>query len=160
MSVNKKDLALNILMGALAIGIVLVSISRFMPKKEEHANFRISEIEKVQVAGIDRSAIGFRSLLGTKESVYCMIFEQTNCDSCIYNGIGDLKALQKEGKSCFALVVHDYLDEFKGYAGTFNFSPFYMLKKKDFYEYFSAEHLPVIVKINNGKVKSFRYITP
>ncbi|NIM11174.1 MAG: hypothetical protein GTO45_04220 [Candidatus Aminicenantes bacterium] len=160
MSGIKKDLALNILMGVLAFGIILVSISRFMPEKEKHENFRISEIEKVQVTGIDSSNIGFRSLVGTNESVYCMIFEQTNCDSCIYHGIEDLKSLQKEGKSCFALLVHDYLDEFKGYAGTFNFSPFYMLKKKDFYEYFSAEHLPVIVKINNGRVKSFRYITP
>jgi len=160
MSISKKDLALNLLMGVLAIGIILVSISRLMPKKEENANFRISEIEKVRVVGIDGSNIGFGSLSGTKETVYCMIFELTNCGSCLYQGIEDLKSLKKEGKSCFALVVHDFFDEFKGFSGTHNFSPFYMLKKKDFYEYFSAEYLPVIVKINNGKVESFRYITP
>ncbi|MGE5344114.1 MAG: hypothetical protein ACM3SY_21825 [Candidatus Omnitrophota bacterium] len=146
--------------GVLVIGIILVIIFRFiLPPKNPNA-VNIKEFEKVSVIDLNGEQVRLADLAKKDQITYCMIFELTNCFSCIQKGIDDLKTLKKEGKSCIALAVHELIDEVNGFSATVEFAPFFMLKKKDFYEYVTTAHLPVMIKLKNGEVESFRYITP
>ena len=41
-----------------------------------------------------------------------------------------------------------------------DFTSFFVLKKQDFYEHIHTPLMPVMIKIKNGNVESYRYITP
>ncbi len=160
MNINKKDLFLDILLGAAAIGIILLGVSKFMLKTKSNSSVMVNEIEKINILGIDGKEKRFTELLKEDTDTYCMIFDLTDCATCIYKGIADLQALKKEKIPCVAIAVHDSIDDVKGYAGIHDFNPFFMMRKKDFYKYVSVLQLPVIIRFNGTDIKSFRYILP
>jgi len=82
-----------------------------------------------------------------------------DCFSCVYKGIEDLKSLKNTGKVCFGLVINNSIEEVKGWASNYESSPFFMIKKLDFFEHIKSVSTPVFVKIAKGKVESYRYIT-
>ena len=98
------------------------------------------------------------SLLNRMEDNYLLIFSFNDCSSCIYRGIDELKTLKKAGKTCIAIVVHDYYEEIKSWSSNQDFSPFMVLKRIDFHEHIKTSSTPVLVKIRDRKIKNAFYI--
>jgi len=158
MKLNKKDLFLNILLGAVAVSLILLSVSKFLLKTKSNSPEMMKEIEKISVVGIDGREKKLTQLLKEDTDTYCMIFGLTDCATCIYKGIGDLQALEKKKNRCIAIAVHDSLDDVKGFAGTYTFGHFFMMSKPDFYKHVAVQHLPVIIRFDGARIKSFFYI--
>lgn len=158
---KKKDLFYNIAIGVVALAIVVVVLFKFiLPGKPAQSGFAFNDLEKITVLDLSGNKLKLADLLSKDESTYVFILELTNCNSCIYQGMEDLMRLKEAGKPCFSIVSHHLIDEVSGWSTTQDFSPFYMLKKHDFYEHIHSPVMPVLAKIRNGKVESFRYIRP
>lgn len=140
------------------IGVVIYKFA--VPGKPDVGAFDIKEFEKMIVLDLDGSEVRLADLAAKDEITYCFIFELSNCYSCIFQGIEDLKRLKNAGKSCLGLAVHHMIDEISGWSANYDFSPFFMLKKENFYEHIRTPVMPVMVQIKNGKIVGFRYIRP
>jgi hypothetical protein len=158
---KKKEWIYNTAIGVVAICIMVVVVFKFvLPEKSRQGGFAVKEFEKITVKDLSGSELQLADLVSKDLSTYCFLFEMTNCYSCIFQGIEDLKKLKAAGKPCVALAVHHLVDEVAGWSANHDFSPFFMLEKHNFYEHIHTPVMPVMVKIKNGKVESFRYIRP
>jgi len=156
---KKKDWFYFAAIGAVVIGIIAVIVFKFvLPGKSQLGGFAVKDLEKIAVMDLSGNKLQLSDLLSKDLSTYCFLFELTGCYSCIFRGIADLKQLKAAGKPCIALAVHHLIDEVAGWSANQDFSPFFMLEKHDFYEYIHTPVMPVMIKIKNGKVESFRYI--
>jgi len=157
-----KETFINIAIAALIIGTVILIIIKFVINKDKDNSmaFRIDDFDTLYLEDLDGHKIKFSKLLDDNRSTFCLIFEMSNCGSCIFEGIEDLKRIKNTGKQCFAVVVHDLVDEVAGWSIHYKFSPFFAMKKVDFYEHIQSPLLPVVVKIKGRKVENFRYIIP
>jgi hypothetical protein len=160
---KSKDIIFSSGIVVLVIAVVVVVFFKFVsgPGRHEHDDsFRIDALDNLVLTDMNNNSIKFPDLLDKNKETYCLLFEMTNCYSCIYYGIEDLKKLKKAGKACMAIVVDDRLYEVVGWSEKQGFSSIFMLGKVDFYDHIRSPTLPVMVKIKDGEVKSFRYITP
>jgi hypothetical protein len=158
---KKTDWFYNAAISAVAIGIIAVFVFKFvLPDKPQQDGFAVREFEKITVIDLSRNELQLADLVSKDLSTYCFLFEMTNCYSCIFQGIEDLKKLKAAGKPCVALAVHHLIDEVAGWSANYDFSPFFMLEKHNFYEHIHTPVMPVMIKIKNGKVETFRYIQP
>jgi hypothetical protein len=157
---KRSDWFFNIGIVALIIGIIVVVLFKFVLNQGPSGQFKIETMSQVQLLDLNKNNLKLTDLLEGESDSYCLIFELTNCYSCIYKGLEDLKILQKSGSNCFAIAINDYADDVEGWSKNHNFSPFFVLKKIDFYKYFQSSLLPVLIKLNKEGVKSYRFITP
>ena len=97
--------------------------------------------------------------LSTNREAYLLLMEPGNCPPCIHKGLEDLRGLQKAGKHCLVIVVHNWPEEVKGWAQNYDFSPFYVIPQNSFYEAFHVAYLPALLKVQNSRLKNIRYIT-
>ena len=100
------------------------------------------------------------NLISKDKTSYCLIFDMNDCYSCILKGIDDLKALKGSGMNGFGLAVHDSTDEVAGWSKNYGFSPFFVIKKFNFYNHVHTSITPVLVKFDKGVVENYRFILP
>ena len=156
---SNRFIYIGIVILLIAIVIVLQVKFKFFTKANSRDSFKIDEIENIFIKDLNGSDLKLSELLSKNEVTFCLVFELSNCGSCILDGLEDLKKLQDEKTQCIALIVHDIVDEVSGWSVHQDFTPFFAMKKRDFYEYIQSALLPVIVKFKNGKVIKYRYIT-
>ena len=158
---KNRNLLYNIGIVVVLIAISLVVYYRFLATKPTaKSDVAIKKIETLTVIDTSGTEIKFSRLLGKGESTYLFLFEMDDCYSCIYKGMRDLVQLKKDGKNTAALVIHELIDEVDGWSAKQDYAPFFMIKKTTFYDHISISITPVIMKIADGKVESFRYIKP
>lgn len=158
---KKKDWFYNAAISVVVIGIIAVFLIKFvLPDKSKQHGFTVKEFEKISVMDLSGNELQLSDLVSKDLSTFCFLFELSNCYSCIFQGIEDLKKLKAAGKPCVALAVHHLIDEVAGWSANHDFSPFFVLEKHNFYEHIHTPVMPVMIKIKNGKVESFRYIRP
>ena len=155
---KKSEILYSIAIGALALGIILVIIFKFVIKQKPQESFALNNLDEINVIDLNGNHLKLVDYLGKDEVSYLLIFQLNDCFSCIYRGMNDLKELQQAGKQCLGLAVHDYPEEVSGWSAQQDFSPFLMLKRLDFFEHVRCAHTPVFVKIVKGKIASYRYI--
>ncbi len=160
---KSKDIIFSSAIVVMLIAVVVVVVFKFVlspgPVRQEKS-FGIDALDNLVLIDMNNNSFKFPDLLDKNKETYCLIFEMTNCYSCIYYGIEDLKKLRKAGKDCMAIAVDDRLHEVAGWSEKQGFSPFFMLGKVDFYDHIHSPTLPVMVKIKDGEIKNFRFITP
>ncbi|MGD2090612.1 MAG: hypothetical protein PVH61_30850 [Candidatus Aminicenantes bacterium] len=155
---KKSDVLYVIVVGVLLVGIVLLVIFKFVLKPQE--SFSITHIDELKVTDLNGTEVKLIDILSTVDEAFCLIFNlNSDCFSCVYKGIEDLKNLKNAGKVCFGLVIHNSIDEVRGWASNYEFSPFLMIKKLDFFDHIKSVSTPVFVKISKDNVESYRYIT-
>lgn len=153
---KKSDILLYFAMGVIFAGIIIVVIFKFVLVPKE--SFAIHNMDKIIVSDLEGNKINFLEFLKKDDTTYGLIFGLYDCGSCIYKGIEDLKVLKNAGKSCFGLVVHDNIEEAKGWATHYNFLTILVLKRLVFFENIKCVKTPVLVKFVKGKISSYRYI--
>jgi len=156
----KTERLYNIAIGVLLVGITVLFISKFGLKQSPQESFAIKEIDRIMVTDLMGNEIPLSKWYSNEEPVYFLIFDLKDCFSCISRGLEEFKSLKTAGKSCFGLVVDDYYQEVSVWASNYEFLTFLVLKRPEFYQHIKSVVTPVIVKIENGKADSYRYITP
>jgi len=156
---KRSERFFNIGIPVLAIGIIALLIVKFALNKKPQ-DFSIKDPAGISVLDLKGTIVSLSSLFDDEKGTYCLLFELTNCNTCIVKGLSDLIQLEKAGERCIAIVIHDLPEEVAGWSKFQEFSSFYILKKIDFFNYIQSALLPVFFKINAGKVEMFRFITP
>lgn len=140
--------------------IAAVIVFKFVIPGDNPNQFKIENTEEIVLTDLDGNSVALESLLRHHDSTFCLLFELSSCYSCIYNGLVDLKTLKDSGNHCIAVAVHDRLDDIEGWSEKQEFSPFFMLKKVDFYRHIHSPVLPVLIQLTGHTVKKFKYILP
>jgi hypothetical protein len=151
---------LNLAIGVMIVFIIGLVIFKFVLPKQSGGPFRFEEFEKISVTDLNGNEMKLSQLVSADEITYILILELTDCNSCILKGIDDLKRLKGAGRQCLCLVVNDLLNEVRGWSVHMEFSPFFAIKKVDFYEHVHTAATPVMVKIKDNEIAGFRFIKP
>lgn len=158
---KKSDLFYTIAIVVLIVLIIAVVLFKFvLREKNPQETFRIRSFEEITVIDLNGSEIKLPQLMAEDQSTYCIMFRITDCFSCVFESIQELIHLKNSGKSCIGLIIHDRLDEVNGFTANYEFSPFFMITRVAFYDYIKSPITPVLVKIKNNKVESYRYFMP
>jgi len=158
---KKSDLFYTIAIAALVVLIIAVALFKFVIlERNPQETFQVKGFEEITVIDLNGSEITLPQLMTEDQSTYCVMFRITDCFSCVFESIQELIHLRKSGKACIGLIIHDRLDEVSGFTANYEFSPFFMITRVAFYEHFKSPITPVLAKIQNNKVESYRYFTP
>ena len=155
---NKKQLLLNISIGIAILAVLAVVLVKFVLPWKSGNQYQFRDFEKIVVYNTDGKTIPLSSIVSKAESTYCFLFNMNDCFTCIAKGIEDLESLKKSGKKAIGLMVHDNIKEVKGWASTYEFSPFYSIKRSEVYEHIILPKLPVMLEIKNNEIENIRYI--
>jgi len=158
--VNTRDRFFTIGIAVLLLCIAAVVIFKFVLPRKPVDSFHVNKTEQLTVVDLDGNEIKFSDILSKDESSYCLLFSLKDCYSCIFRGLEDLTNLRRAGKNCFGLVIDDNYKDVDIWAANYEFTPFLVLKRVDFYEHIKSVVTPVLVKFENGNVDSFKYIMP
>jgi len=120
--------------------------------------FNIDDSEAIMLLDMNETSVPMAELFGG-DTHYVLMLDLSNCDTCIYNGLNDLKSLRANGSTCSIIIVHDWIQETRSWSVHADGLPVYMLKRPDYYAYVRATQLPVLATIKNGKIEAFRVIT-
>lgn len=155
--VRKNDFFFYVVFAVLVIAVIAVVIYKFIIRVPESEAFRIKEPENINLTDLDGRVLGLTSMLNKDKDTYWLFFELDNNQSLINRGLQVLRQMQANGKDCIATAVHDSIDEVRNWSTGNDFSPVYVIEDIDFYRSFYCGILPVIVKINKGKVKEYKH---
>lgn len=159
--VDIKNRIYTILIIVISVAIIFVLLYKFVIKRAPAIEVpEIKNSEKITVQTLEGIEIKLFERIGKTAECYCLFFELSNCQSCIYEGIMELENLEKNGKTCFGITIHDWYEEIRGWSQHYKLKTFFVLKKVAYYEYMHAPHLPLIIKFKEGKIDSYKYITP
>ncbi|MCI0470823.1 MAG: hypothetical protein L0Y73_04110 [Candidatus Aminicenantes bacterium] len=155
----QKNKIYNILIFVFACGLVFVLVYKFVIRKPAVIEGpRIDNPQDVIVYTLDGNETNLAESIGDKGDCYCLFFEISNCHSCILKGIYELENLEKNGKKCLGIALHDWLDDIKGWSQNYKLKTFLMIKKIVFHENFSVPYLPLLIRFKDGKIYSYQYI--
>lgn len=156
-----RERLLDFVIIILALAIVFILFLKFNPlEKKNKFSVSIDNIESVKVMDLHSESIKLIDAMNSSEETFCMIFELTNCFSCILKGLEDIKNLRTNGNESIIILVHDNFEDFKGWTISKNINFAYLMKKSDFYNHLNIPTLPAILKFKENKLRSFRFITP
>jgi len=150
----------NMGISILCVMIILIAFLRFGLPNKKTIPLTIEEIDEIECTNLNSETIKLVDLLQKSNEVYLLLFEQTNCYSCVYEGIEDIKSIQAAGNEGFAVLINDYFENVKGWSASQNISFVYQLKKSDFYKHIHVAYLPVLIKFKHKQIRNFRYIIP
>jgi hypothetical protein len=153
-----RDFLLNTAIITLILAVIVVVIFKFFIKPTPQESFKFNDIEQLTVQDLSANPIKLVDILDENKETYVLLLELRDCGSCIYAGIEDMIRLKKAGNPAIIIPVHERVDEIVGWSGSYDFSPFYMMKTAMFYQQIKCATLPVIVKIKNRKVTGYRDI--
>jgi hypothetical protein len=147
---------INILLAVLTICLAFVIGYRIAARRQHLPDFQ--KMASMRLVTLEENEKAFADLLGDEES-FMLFFELSNCPPCISRGLNELRELKKNGKNAYAVVIHNWADEWIHWARNVDFSPIYMLKKESLEREFFFPYLPVLVRLKNRKVYDYKYIT-
>jgi hypothetical protein len=160
MDKKQFDIFFYIAAGLLIVGILYTGANKFLLKKPIVDSFRIDSIDSIAITDLEKRRIQLNDLFSAEGVHYILLFGLADCPPCIYQGFQELAELEKAGRDCFGLVVHNIIDEVGGWSSSNTVNTIYMLDKVSFYENFHCASTPVLIKIKNRKVEHYRYIHP
>jgi len=117
----------------------------------------VTEMNMRDLAG---DTVNLATRLSPRGATWLMFFGLDQCYSCVARGLADLTLLRKRGEHCLAVAVHPNLDEVKGWLTHESFRPIFVISRAAFLNHVECRSLPVILRMENGRVTSCAYPTP
>lgn len=155
-----KEFWFIIITACLVIAIILVVLFKFIIVRKEPGVLTIDRLDSIIVYDLHEKPNKLIDLFNRDKNTYLLLFELDNCYSCIFKGMNELNRLRRAGEHCIAIAVHDYIPDVVGFSQVQDFSPFFVLKKIDFYRHIHVSYMPVFFILFKGKVINSRFITP
>ena len=149
----------NYLLVVFSIVLIIVVLFKFVIKKGNPSNFSM-DVAAITITSLDRAQIKLIDLVKNKSDTYILVFKLNDCYSCIAKGIEDIQNLHTSGHEYVSIVIHDSLYDIQGFAETFPKVVFYQMTTADQYEHIRSPIFPVVVKLKNDKVVTYKYVTP
>lgn len=156
---SKKDKLFYSIVGIFLIAIIVIGSYKFILNKNSANPPQIERADEIVITTLNGMKTSLANLINDDGETYCLILEIYNCSSCIYKGLSEMENLEKSGKDCFCLVVHDWPSEVSGWSKHYDFQNFVSVKKSVFYKHCHSPYLPVLIKFQKGKLKSYRFIS-
>jgi hypothetical protein len=154
---KKRDVQYMFAILALITAIIVLVYFKFIRKQESAVSF--DNPEKITVSTIGNNLLSLSDIIDNSGELFLVVFNFDDCYSCISRGIFDLISLKKAGKKCAALVVHDNIDEIRGWSEKQDFSPFYVIKKNVYFEHIKSPHTPVLIHFKDGEIRKYHFIS-
>lgn len=153
---QNKDILLDSAIIILATLILIVCYFRFI--RREKNSFECRSFEEIKI--IDRKGNEKRiiELLNPNGETYVLFLEINSCPSCIQKGFNELKSLMDERKAAFAVVIHDWFEEWSSWVAGYESFPIYLMRRETYHNYIFSPYMPVLVKFNKNKVAKYRYV--
>ena len=156
---SKKDLLINVIIIVLVILLTIIVLYKFVLNSNNETFVKIENLNQIIFKDFNEKTNTMKSLLSDKCDNYFLIFEINDCGSCISKGIENLKYFKDRGQNTVAIIIYDRPSELLGWAKNYSFKKFITISKKDFYNYFNCQYLPVFFNISKNRIKSIKYIT-
>lgn len=153
-----SEKAIDYLLLILSIVLILIVISKFIIK-DNKAPFSMN-VNRITISSLDGTHIRLADMLTNKGDIYVLVFRLNDCYTCLAKGIADMQDLSRSGSDYICLVIHDNLEDIKGFAQIFPEINFHQITTKEQYENIRSPYFPIIVMLRNKKVINYRFITP
>lgn len=158
---KRLNLLVNTAIILLMAGIIALIVFKYaLPSRKSKIEVGFKDYNNISVLDLMGNQIKLPDIMAKDETVYCLVYDLNNCYTCIYKGIEDMRSLKKAGKKTMILVLNDFVDTVRGHAGLYDYSPFFALRKTEFYEHFQIPLLPAVIQVKNGKILKGIFITP
>jgi hypothetical protein len=153
--ISSKNL-LNLGITFLLVALILLVYVRFV--KTRNSFFEMREVDQMELSTVDNESLKYSDIASKKGETFILILEISNCPSCIAKGFEEVQSLKKVGKQTSVIVVYDWVDEWRNWTKNYDFEPIYMLKRESYQRSIFSPYLPVLIKLDKGKLKNYRYV--
>lgn len=126
--------------------------------KPENNFIDLKKLERIKILSPDEEEKYLSAILKTEES-YVLFFKLTDCPACIYKGLNEIKQLEQSRKLALAITIHEWIDEWKAWIKNTEIGNIYFLKRSDVEDIINFPYTPVLIKIKNGTLKNYKYIS-
>lgn len=118
----------------------------------------LKKLERVKILSPEGEEKYLSAFLKT-EANYILFFKLTDCPACIYKGLNEIRQLEQAGKFVIAITIHEWIDEWKAWVKNIEIRNIYFLRRSDIEDIINFPYTPVLVKMKNGLIKNFKYIS-
>lgn len=153
---QSKDILLDSAIIIMTTLVLIVCYFRFIKRDEN--SFECRSFEEIKI--LDRKGNEKRiiELSNARGESYVLFLEINSCPSCIFKGFNELRSLMDEGKTAFAVVIHDWFEEWSSWAASYESFPVYLMRRETYHNHIFSPYMPVLVKFNKNKVAKYRYV--
>jgi|YNPBryunderm2012_1023409.scaffolds.fasta_scaffold08305_5 hypothetical protein len=149
---------LELIIIALLLANAFLLVRIHFDKNRQKNNFiDFNILEGIKISSPEGEETFLSSILKTGEN-YILFFKLTDCPACIYKGLNEIKQLEFSGKQALAITIHEWIDEWKAWVKNSDISNAYLLKKSDIEDIINFPYTPILVRIKNNTIKSYKYI--
>lgn len=149
----------NCLLVVISIVLIIVVVFKFVINKSDSSNYSM-DVGAITITSMDGEPKKLMDIALYNGDTYVLVFKLNDCYSCIAKGIEDIQNLHASGSVYISIVIHDSLNDVRGFAETFPNVVFHQMTTVDQYEHIRSPIFPVIVKMKNNKVSSYNFVTP
>ena len=150
----------NVVVAFLVGALVTALVVRLAGNVDGDPGVAIHNAREMVLSDLDGNQVFFQDLVSPKGETYCLFFGLNQCYSCIFRGLEDLKRLQQQEKNCFAVAVHDSIEDVRGWLTHESFHPVYVLCRDAFLRHVTSRGMPVIVHLEDGRIRHSRFPAP
>jgi len=147
-----------IIIALLLANAFLLARIHFDKNRQKNKFIDFNILEGIKISSPEGEETFLSSILKTGEN-YILFFKLTDCPACIYKGLNEIKQLEFSGKQALAITIHDWIDEWKAWVKNSEIGKIYLLKRSEVEDIINFPYTPVLIKMKNGTVKSYKYIT-
>ncbi len=147
----------KVVVAFLAGALVTVLVVRLGGNGDGDPGMAIQNAHELVLSDLDGGRVFFQDLVLSRGETCCLFFGLNQCYSCIFRGMEDLKLLQKQEKNCFAVAVHDNIQDVRGWLTHESFHPVYVMSRDAFLRHATCRSLPVIVRMEKSRVTHCEY---
>ncbi|HDP95933.1 MAG TPA: hypothetical protein ENN40_11325 [Candidatus Aminicenantes bacterium] len=144
----------------LAGALVTVLVVRLGGHAASDPGMAFQNAREMILSDLDGNRLCFLDLVSSGGETCCLFFRLNQCYSCIFRGMEDLKLLQQQEKNCFAVAVHDSIEDVRGWLTHESFHPVYVMSRAAFLRHVTCRSLPVIVRLEKSRVIHCEYPVP
>ena len=145
---------------AFLAGAVVAVLAVRLADPAFRADASLRKATEISVRDLKGETVNLADRLSPRGATWLMFFGLNQCYSCVARGLDDLTLLRKKGEHCLAVAVHGNLDGVNGWLAHESFRPVFVLSRESFLCHVACRSLPVILRLEKGKVTSCRYPAP
>lgn len=149
------------LIAAFLIGaIASVLAMRLSGPASRQPGVTVRSIAEMNIRNLEGETLNLGTRLPPRGVSWLMFFGLDQCYSCVARGLADLTLRRGEGDHCLAVAIHSRPRDVRGWAAHESFRPIFVTSRATFLNHVECRSLPVILRLEKGRVTFCRYPAP
>jgi len=146
---------------AFLVGAIMTAlVVRLVNTAAREPGVTIRAIGEVGMRSLEGQRINLSDRLAPRGASWLMFFGLNHCYSCVARGLADLVLRQKRGQHCLAVAIHSRLKDVQGWVAHESFRPIFVISREAFLGHVECRSLPVILRLEKGRVTHCEYPSP